>query len=244
MSKSTCILVINPIIDTTWETTVREYVGDLLEGRRKFSVKTVARGPKSIECYYDLELAANGVLELIQEVQRTEDVHAIVINCFGDPGLEAAREICNIPVLGPGESALLFAGLLGDRVSIVSIGGEKVLWSPDPRLVIKGMEGIFASFRGTGMSPSEIAADRDRASAAILEAAKQAVEIDGANVIVLGCTGMAGLAKQIETVLGIPVVEPLSCAVGMAELLIDSHLSHSKVLTYGEPPKKVRKQER
>ncbi|MDK2919956.1 MAG: allantoin racemase [Candidatus Petromonas sp.] len=245
MSKSNSILIVNPIIDNTWEIQVKNYVEGLLEKRRKVIVKTILRGPKSIECYYDLELAANGVLELIQEVlESDENFDAIIINCFGDPGLEAVREICNIPVIGPGESSLLYASLLGDRISIVSISKEEKSWIADPRLITKGMEGIFASFRGTGLSPSKIVSEKDYVFDVILQAAKRAVEIDGANVIVLGCTGMAELAKQIEKEINVPVVEPLACAVGIAEILIDSQLSHSKILAYREPPKKVIRWER
>jgi allantoin racemase len=77
-----------------------------------------------------------------------------------------------------------------------------------------------------------------KAKARILELAREAVERDGAEVIVLGCAGLAGYAEEVERELGVVVLDPTSVAFKMAEAFADLGLRHSKVGRYAQPPVK------
>lgn len=235
------LLVLNPIVTKEWESSVKTYVEVLVRGRRPVKVVSVQRGPATIESYFDLGLAAAGVVHLLGTMRdELQGLAAVIINCFGDPGLSAARELADVPVLGAGESALHVAGMLGRRVSILAIGKQKVSFQPEPRMVVWGMEGLFGSLRGTGRGVEHFVGGPSWAENDLVAAAQRAVEEDGADVLVLGCTGMAGLAREVEAAVGVPVVEPLAAAVSLAELVADTGLSHSRRLAYREAPPKVR----
>jgi allantoin racemase len=110
----------------------------------------------------------------------------------------------------------------------------------EDRLRVSGLSDRCASVRASGMSTLEV--DRDPAAAirAVVAEARKAVEIDHAEVICLGCAGMAGLEEAITTELHVPVIDGVGAAVRLAEALVGLGLKTSKVSTYAMPePKKI-----
>ena len=109
----------------------------------------------------------------------------------------------------------------------------------EDRLLCFGLSAHCASVRSSGLGVLELE-DADAARRAVIAQARRAVEEDRAEVIVLGCGGMAGLDEQLTADLGVPVVEGVAAAVKLAEGLSDLHLSTSKVRTFAPPrPKKL-----
>jgi allantoin racemase len=164
---------------------------------------------------------------------------AAVIGCFYDPFLRAGRELTSkMAVTAPAEASLHIASTLGERISIL-VGRSK--WIPEmhENVVKYGFEDRFASFRKLRMTVSEFQKDPACTEERILEEARKAVEEDGADVIVLGCTIEFGFYKKVQDELGVPVIDALVAPLRYAEMLADIRLRQnwgiSNALGYETP---------
>jgi allantoin racemase len=203
-----------------------------------YHIKTVANGPSSIESFYDEYVSVPGTLELVREVEQ-EGYAAVIIGCFGDPGIEAARELVDIPVIGPGEASLLLASSLGESLSIITILRNVV--NPLKRLVHRlGLRDRVASIRAIDIPVLQIVNNREVTASRMMEEGRKAVENDGADTLVLGCMseGFLGIAEEMSNAIGVPVVNPVTASVKWAEMLVSAGLKHSK-RAYPHPPKTV-----
>ncbi len=196
-------------------------------------------GKPSIEGEYDELVNAPHVVELAIQGER-DGCDAIFINCFGDPGVRAARECVDIPVFGGFEPAVLLALGLGDRIGIVTVVPNVV---PLIRRNVASaqLDGRIVTARNVGIPVLALESTGDL-SAAIAAEAKKAVVENNAEVIVLGCTGMVDVAEEVKRLLNadgfdIPVIEAAKSAVMMLEMYVKMGLRHSR-LTYLPPAKK------
>ena len=157
-------------------------------------VECVANGTFSIESEYDMALAQPEVMRLIRDAE-VDGADACMITCFGDPGGAGAKELVSIPVVGEGEAALHMASLLGGRFTIMIT--QRELFPMMRKLSAQvGMEGRLASVRAVGAGVLDFGLD---CVPAAVDQAVQAVEDDGAEVIVMGCTGTGvDMAAMIE----------------------------------------------
>jgi len=195
-------------------------------------------GTHSVESHSDEAYNAPFILEQIIKANK-DGMDAIVIDCVCDPILEAAREVSNIPVVGARKTALHLALTLGTRFSIITVQGQSLVKCMEWGVRKEGLDSFCVSVRCLKMPVLEIAKRPNDAQKELLEECQQAVTEDGADVIVLGCTGLSheiDLKPIIEKV-GVPVIDPFVVAVKTAALLVDSGLSHSKI-AYPFPPKK------
>src|SRR3546814_10057900 len=124
------------------------------------------------------------------------------------------------------------------RYSVVTSLDRTVPMIED-RLKLAGLDARCASVRASGMAVLELEADPNRAVEAIVRQAEIAVNEDKAEVICLGCGGMAGLDEKIKARTGVPVVDGVSAAVTIAESLVRLQLTTSKVRTYAAPRPKT-----
>lgn len=216
-------------------------ISALGDGGRTVDRVQIVRGPASIESEYEAALAAPDTLRLMAEAE-TEGVDAAVIDCMGDPALQAARELVSMPVLGPAQTGMHLACLLGHRFSVATIG-EQAIPELENLARVYGVSEQLASVRSVDIPVLELADDPDRLAEALVEASAAAVLEDGAHVILFGCTGMAGYAKRVRDGLaahgieGVPVIDPMPAAVRIAQALAELGLTHSK-RTYPHPPAK------
>ena len=235
------IYIINPLITKEFEKMTLREAEPAASPETQLRVVSIDKGPASIECCYDEVIASPYVVKKVREVADKAD--AIIINCFGDVAVDAAREVTDVPIIGPGSSSMALAQLLGHNFSVVvpTSGGNLIV----SRVVAKVGTTKLASARAvTPDIPVLELQDEAKLSEKLTEASLKAIEEDGAHVIVLGCTGMAGLADQLKHELAeqgynIPVVDPLIVALKLAEILVDMKTSQSK-LTYPPPPEKER----
>ena len=194
-------------------------------------------GPGSIESDYEAALAVPALLDSVAEAE-SQGYEAVIISCFSDPGIDAAREIAAIPVIGSGECAMHLAAQLGSRFSIISPldGG---IGRPHEVARKHGLGDRFASSRGMGMSVLNLARDRETALERIAEAGRAAVEEDGADTLVLGCMSMAfhDITGELQRRIGVPVINPVPATLATAELCVRAGLCHSK-RAYPQPPKR------
>jgi len=230
------IKIINP--NTTWSMT--EKIAACARSMARPGTEIIAvspeMGPVSIESYYDEALAVPGLLAEIAKGEN-EECDAYVIACFGDPGLLAARERANGPVIGIAEAAMHVASLIGERFSVVTTLGRTIgqAWH---LAEIYGMKRFCANVRACELPVLELENPLSGARERITAECQRALEHDGSDVIVLGCAGMTDLCAHISTELGVPVVDGVAAAVELAQSLVSLQLATSK---YGElalpPPK-------
>lgn len=239
-TKPNRILVINPIVSDRFEDFDREFFNRNAHPLFEVEVANLTYGPASIESYYDDSLAAPFVVQKVLDAEK-KGFNASIVNCFMDPGLDAAREVVSMPVVGAGESAICLALLVGDKFSIIDPGPRKyVSQNPTKQVRSLGVEGRFASSRGAGISVLEIDKDLDSTTGRISDEALKAVKEDGADTIVLGCTGLAGLAPKVQAIIDTPVIDPALAALKAAETLCQLNLHQSKI-AFPKPPEKTRK---
>jgi allantoin racemase len=200
------------------------------------TVVDVANGVKSIESAYEELLAAPGAIDRIRDLER-EGIDAAIIGCFGDPGLEAARELVSIPVIGPGEASLLLAAQLAHRVTILSVF-DSLAASHRQQAFRAGVLDKLASVRGLDIPVLELMRDPDATFSRIVQVGRRAIEQDGAEVLIFGCMTMSflGVAQKLSDALGVPVVNAAQAALKAAESLVSINLSHSKK-AFPLPPK-------
>ena len=191
-------------------------------------------GPVSIESLWEEYLSVPGFLEKAVELER-EGFDAIVHGCFADPGVDAARELVSIPVLGSGATSMLVAANLGHRFSIVTVL-ENVVRPLENLARLTGIEAKLASVRQIGIPVLELNRDPEGTFARLVNVSQHVIEEDRADVLVLGCGTLSFRAAELQEAVGVPVLNPLRVTLHMAELLVASGLSHSK-RSYPVPPK-------
>ncbi|MGM4911002.1 aspartate/glutamate racemase family protein [Rhizobium sp. 768_B6_N1_8] len=193
---------------------------------------TSRMGPVSIEGHYDGALAIPGLLTELKEREEA-GYDAAIVACFDDTGLDAARTFADVPVLGLCESAVATAGFLAQRFTVVTtLERSRVLID---NLVRRYGMGSRAKVRASDIPVLEL---EDAASGAIgkLRAEiERALSEDGAEAIVLGCAGMTDLARELQDIYGVPVIDGVAAAVKQAEALVSLGLSTSKRGSYASP---------
>lgn len=178
---------------------------------------TAGFGASAIENRGQATIAAHATLEAFN--RHGEGFDAGIIACFSDPGLAASRESMPFPVVGIAEASCITACMLGSRFSIVTIGTRMV--APLQELVSAyGLASRLASIRALDCTVLGFADDASARKQALQELITQAIEQDGAEVIVLGGAVTAGLARDLSSQCPVPVLDGVSCAVLQAELLV------------------------
>lgn len=205
------ILVINP--NSTQAVTdgiAQAVTGLALPGGPRVDCITLAEGPPGIESQRHVDGVVGPLCALIGR----EAADAYVIACYSDPGLHSARERTDKPVLGISESGLLTACTMGERFGVVSILAKSI---PRQLRAVRqmGLWDRMAGDRALGLGVVELA-DRGRVFDRMVSVAIDLRDQDGADVLVLGCAGMAYLRADLEAAVGIPVVDPTQAAVSMA----------------------------
>ena len=232
------VRVVTPIITQGFRT--GEDAAHLSSEEVKVDFVNIETGPASIECDYEIMLAQPGTIAKAIEAER-DGADAVVIDCMGDPGLFGARECVSIPVLGPMQTAMSVAAMLGHKFSVVTVL-DRILPMIETQAAVYGFTGKLASARSVGIPVLELEKDLDATKRALTAEARKAVVEDKADVIIFGCTGMFGCAEAVHDGLlrdglDIPVIDPVPNAVNVAAALVRSRLAHSK-RAYGQPPMK------
>ncbi len=144
---------------------------------------------------------------------------AAVIACFGDPGLDAAKELLDVPVLGISEAAFHAAAMLGRRFGVVSFTAALQPMFEDC-LDHHGLRGRCTGFRmGPGFSgdPGRVAEER---RGLLLDLVRQAVEQDGAEAVILAGGPLAGVAAALQAEVAVPLGDGTVAAIRLAAALV------------------------
>jgi len=233
--------IVVPIITDVFNQEVVKEVAQFKAPDTEIDVVNIVRGPASIESRYDEMLASPDIVEKVVQAEK-DGFDGVFVDCFGDPGVHAAREMVRIPVVGAFQPAALTASLIAGRWSVVTVLKSVVPLVDDLGRKL-GLSQNIVSIRDIDTPVLELQ-DKGVLEKKLLAQIELAVQ-EGAEAIVLGCTGMLGLAQTLEKAMGekgraVPVVDPTAAAIGFLELLVRSKLSHS-LPAYPYPPEKERK---
>ncbi len=183
-----------------------------MEGGPRIECVTLAEGPPGIQSQRDVDGLAPALLKRAASLET--DASAFVIACFSDPGMHALREQSARPTLGIAECGVLTALTLGQRFGVVAMLENSI-----PRhLRYFGAMGVMDRFAGdlpVNLTIAEMA-DDERTLSRMIEVGRTLREARHADVLVMGCAGMARFRAALERELGVPVVEPTQAAVTMA----------------------------
>ena len=199
------------------------------------AVSPTSGGAASIEGHGDDIIAAAGVIEEIRHDK--SDCDAYIVACFGDPGLMAAREATDKPVLGVAEAAMHSATFVSNGFSIVTSLARTINIARH-LVLLYGMQEHCRRIRAVDM---EVLALEDPSGPAfdnILRECNKALDEDESGSIVLGCSGMADLAHALTKRLGVPVIDGVSAAAGFAEAMVRMGLRTGKRNDLAFPLKK------
>lgn len=207
------IIVINPnSTEAVTEAMDRALDPFRVPGAPRIESVTNPDGPPGIECQAHVDDVSLHIRNII--AARDAEASAYVVACYSDPGMHAAREATDKPVFGIAESGMLNAMALGNRFGIIAILNRSI-----PRHIryirSLGFEGRMAGDRALELAVVELS-DESKTFERMVRVGTDLRDIDGADVLIMGCAGMSRYRKRLEDRLGIPVVDPSQAAVGMA----------------------------
>jgi len=218
------ILIINPNSSEEMTQAIQHvaefYAGDSL----KVSTHSTPGAPEFIETYEDQIKAVEGMLQLVRDFEN--EVDGFVVACHCDPNLDTMKEVSVKPVVGIGEASMKMATMLGHCFSVLSTASHSV---PNKEALVHKyhLQDLCASVRAPENSL------KDCGDVEILtELGQKAIQEDGAEVLVLGCAGMAGVDKTLQKKLGVPVLDGVVCALILVSGMIQYGVSTSKVRRY------------
>ena len=207
------ILVINPNSTDAVTRAIDEAMAQLrFPGGPDIKCVTLREGPPAVESQHDADAVILPLCRMIGEA--AAEFGAFVIACFSDPGLFAAREATTKPVFGIAECGILMALTMGHRFGVISILARSV-----PRhlryIAAMGVGERLAGDLPLGLGVLELADARNTLTR-MIDAGRRLRDQHGADVLVMGCSGMAPYRADLEEAVRIPVVEPTQAAVAMA----------------------------
>lgn len=229
------ILVVNPNTTASMTALIGECARAVVGPGVLVDAVNPVSGPISIESHYDEALAVPGLLAEIAAGEAA-GYDGFVVACFGDPGLDAAREIATGPVVGIAEAAMRTAAYVGRSFSVVTTLSRVVghTWDIARRY---GVAELCAGIHACEIPVVELETD-PAAREIILGACHDALATDSSEVIVLGCAGMADLCADLSLRLGVPVVDGVAAATTTVEALVRMGLRTSTLGEYAAPPPK------
>jgi allantoin racemase len=206
------ILVVNPNSNEAVTKGLADALAPIVfEDGPEIECVTLKEGPYGIETQEHVDSVA---LPLRRLVAGSNGVDAFIIACYSDPGLHGCREATSRPVFGINEAGVLTALARGERFGVIAIG------QPSIRRHVRytrqmGLMDRFAGERPLNMSVAETASGQETLDR-MIEIGKELRDTDGADVIVMGCAGMARHRRPLEAALGVPVIDPTQAAATMA----------------------------
>lgn len=232
------VRVVSPIVTAGFrklaDLKALEYPGIVL------SHAQISNGPGSIESEFEAAMSVPGTLLEILRAER-EGVDAVIIDCMGDPGLRPGRELSGMLVAGPCQTGMHVAAMLGHKFSVITVM-RRLIPSFENTAALCGLSTKLASVRSVDIPVLDLEKDLAATAERLVEEARRAVEEDGAEALIFGCTGLMGCAAALRDELlakgiDVPVIDPIPTAISIAAGIVRSGLTQSRT-TYPTPPEK------
>lgn len=233
------LLILLPVLrNEAIEEGTRKEVSLLASPNLKYEVRSLPMGPASIESEFDEQIATPWALEEIVKAER-EGFEAVFVSCMLDVAVRAARELVRIPVVGPSQTCMAVASTLGDKFGVVTVVKRAV-----PFFIKKarehGMAENLAGVRSIEIPVLDLDLRKEEVAGALAAESQKLIDDYNADTIILGCTGLVGMAREVQRRVGVPVLDPTPIAVKYAELLVATGTTHS-LRAFPRPPPKLRK---
>jgi Asp/Glu/hydantoin racemase len=229
------LLIINPNISLSVTELIEAEARRAAGPGTELTMRTAAFGVAYIETRAEAAIGAYATLDELAAHHAGHD--AAVVAAFGDPGLEAAREMLPIPVVGLTESALMSAAMLGGRIGIVAISRRIRAWYRET-VDRYGMASRLAGIRCLDEPLANIGRVQQDKGEQLVALCQTAIEEDGADVLIIAGAPLAGLARSVAGRIPVPVVDGVNCAVHQAELLARLGVNKATDGSYAAPPEK------
>ncbi|MDR6559634.1 Asp/Glu/hydantoin racemase [Arthrobacter pascens] len=242
------LLVINPNISDDVTALIESEALRSAAPKTELVVRTAGHGVEYIETRFEALIAAGAVAEIIAEYTGRVDssavdcppIDCVVVAAFGDPGMPALKELADVPVIGITEAALCAAALQGHRFSIIAISDRIRPWYLDC-VERFGLGGRLASIRSINESLNAIGSVQQDFRETLLALSRQAVTEDGADVVILAGAPLAGLARELQGQIPVPVVDGISAGIRMAEAVVGLQSGPHRAGAFAPPPMKARR---
>lgn len=227
------ILLINPNTTASMTALVLKTAWAFARPGTVLRAAGAAFGPRHVASRAAYAVAGHAALDALANDRGRRD--AVVLACFGDPGLAALKEVSDVPVVGLAEASMLQACSLGRRFSIVT-GGTRWQAMLEEFAAAQGFSARLASVRTVAPTGADIARDPKAALATLARACTACVRADGADVVILGGAGLAGLAAKLGPKVEVPLLDGVACAVALAESLALQRPAKARTGTFAKPP--------
>ena len=230
------IKIINPNITLRMTHEVEEVAKKYASKGTEIYAVSPPTGPASIESLYDEALSVPGVISEVVKGDREEGADAFVIACFGDPGIEAAREVTDKPVIGIAQAAITVGRIMAPNFSVLYVldRSQKII---ENVLALHDAKAKCCSIRSIGMSVLD-SEDKEKLLDALMKEAEKCRDEDGAECVLLGCAGFAQFAEFMTGELGILVLDGVVPAVRLCEALVGMNVKVPKKMLATYPDKK------
>jgi Asp/Glu/hydantoin racemase len=211
------ILVVNPNITEAVTAAMTDEARRHASADTRIVSTTAAFGTQYVATRPEAAIAGHAVLDAVASF--TEPVDAVIVAAFGDPGLAAAKELFDVPVVGITEAALLTAWALGRRIAIVCMSPRLATWYRECAEE-HGLAARVVAVRSLPAAPGDLSRAREQARDAMATLCREAVSTDGAEVVIVGGGPLAGLARDLAPGADVPLLDGVACAVCLAESLV------------------------
>lgn len=230
------LLVLNPNTSTAITDRLMAAARPAAATGTELQALTAPRGFPYISTRAEAQIAGAIALDMLAE--HADGCDAAIIAAFGDPGLAAAREMFDMPVVGMAEAAMLTACMLGRRFAIVTFAQTLGPWYADC-VASHGLTGRLAGIRMLDGAFASVADVQGEKEALLVELANRAVVEDEADVVILAGAPLAGLAAKVRDRIPVPVVDQMAAAVKQAEALVTLGVRKATAGTYRRPAPKA-----
>jgi allantoin racemase len=230
----TRILVVNPNTNPKNTKVIADAIAPFAPLGVEVETVSPDKGPVGLESYYHNYIASVNVHKRIVEAEK-EGYDGVVIACYGDPGIEGAKELVDIPVVGITEASYALARILATKFLVV-VSAETAVPRQIRYIKSLGLPDYQYAVRPIGLTVLGVMSDRMSAKDMIAKNCEIALKETGSEIIVMGCSGFSGLRAELEKQLNVPIIDPVVAGVQVCATLINMGLSQSKVSTYKTPP--------
>lgn len=229
------ILVLNPNVTEAITATMLDEARRVASTGTEIVPATARFGTLYVENRVEAAIAGHAVLDALAE--HAVGCDAAVVSAFGDPGLFAAKEMLEIPVVGIAEAAFLTAYTLGRRYAVVCLTPRLGVWYRECAEE-HGLDRRLVAVRPLDVPPSDITAAKEQTGRKLVEACHEVIDRHGAEVVIMGGGPIAGLARTVAHEIPVPVLDGVSCAVRLAEALVDLAPRPAARGSFARPPAK------
>jgi allantoin racemase len=217
------ILVINPNSSEKMTLDIKNTINDLKIPDIEITVINNQKAPEVLESFTDYTIAS---YETIEKIKQISDYDAVLLACFGDPGIYSLKEITKVPIIGIGEASFALAQLLGYKFSIIS-ASSKAKPMMDQMILSYGLDKRLASVETLNLPIENFLHNKELLLEKVLIKCEDAIN-NGADVIIFGCAGMTVLGDEVEKILGVTVIDPIKAGIVFLDAILNGDFKISK----------------